>query len=1214
MAITEDVSTPVPATGTGTGNITTASFSPPANSLLVALVGGGWSTTALGATITDSAGGTWTVGATATGTNASDGGLAKVFYRYLSSAPGAMTVTAAYTNLSGGRFLAVRVVNGAASSQTGASGSAVHNPASTSATVSVTTTVTGSVVYGITDNAATATACTFNAGTTVLTSGDFNDTTDSVRLTAWSATSPTGTPGATTFGGTYATATVTNEAAFEILPLISTIFSGAATLSGVATLSASGTVAGPPKVTMASVATLSVIPFMPPPPAFPTVPRVIIVELFVNGGWVDISDDVYVRNSLVIKRGRADGQSRSAPSSCQLTIDNRSGNYSPRNPMGLYYGSLGRNTPIRVSVELASDTFTRTVSSGWGTSDSGVTYTTESIGSPTLASNWNVDGSRGTFSLPGANKTRTCILNGISLTDADVSCFATLPFNLPTGAGIMHFVQLRRQSVTDYVRAWAQIQTDGSVLAGVTHADATILVSQVTVPGLTFSAAVGLNIRGQVEGQTWRIKVWPGTSPEPYAWTVTGNSTYRMDPGSIAVSTWVRSGNTNTIPIVSSIDNLHVRVPRFCGEVSSWPQRWDLSGEDVYVQVEAAGLKRRLSQGNHPMQSALYRYHKRLATPPVAYWPGEDPPNSPQQIAPAIGTYPMTPDNAGVIDLAKYSDVQSSAPIFQIGAGAFSTSTGSATPITIGPSISGFVSSYANGVTMIRALVNIPKDTVDESQFPPPFSASILFLSCTGTVNSISVDYYAGGFLSAIFGNVVFDSGPIAYHDVRGTPQVLQLQLTESGGNTAWDLVQLYAGNTTGLHFGTTITGTTVGNVYNVAVNGSRTLVGCAFGHISHRIENASISEIVQPLNGYSGETAGTRFARLCTEEVVSYSWRGSLVDTEPVGGQGAGSTNSTTGQNLRLFVPSVSQTLLDLLYECEDADLGILYEARGDFGLEYRTRRDLYSQTPTLTLDYSLGQVAPPLEPVDDDQLTRNNITISRTNGLSAEAELLAGPLSTLDPSEGGVGDYQAQYTVNVASDDQLADIATFLLSLGTDDEARYPTVTVDLANPRFVTASLESAAFAVNMGDLIAIVNPKTGVTFDTIKQIVQGYTETLNVFQHEITFNTAPETPYRLAQVSATPAFKVDAATATLTFDYSATANSLFIDNVNEPWTTDPTQMPIPITVAGELMNVTAISGTSSPQTFTVTRSINGVIKSQSAGTTVQIARPQRPFIAF
>lgn len=58
----------------------------------------------------------------------------------------------------------------------------------------------------------------------------------------------------------------------------------------------------------------------------------------------------------------------------------------------------------------------------------------------------------------------------------------------------------------------------------------------------------------------------------------------------------------------------------------------------------------------------------------------------------------------------------------------------------------------------------------------------------------------------------------------------------------------------------------------------------------------------------------------------------------------------------------------------------------------------------------------------------------------------------------------------------------------------------------------------------------------------------------------------------------------------------------------WTTDPSEMPILIDVGGEQMLVTAISGTSNPQTFTIgARSYNGVVKSHASGAAVALAYP-------
>ncbi len=68
-----------------------------------------------------------------------------------------------------------------------------------------------------------------------------------------------------------------------------------------------------------------------------------------------------------------------------------------------------------------------------------------------------------------------------------------------------------------------------------------------------------------------------------------------------------------------------VYYPRFAGEVSKWPPRWDVSDTDVWVPIEAAGLLRRLRASDDRPVSAHQRFV--TANSPLAYWPltdGED--------------------------------------------------------------------------------------------------------------------------------------------------------------------------------------------------------------------------------------------------------------------------------------------------------------------------------------------------------------------------------------------------------------------------------------------------------------------------------------------------------------------------------------------------------------------------------------------------------------
>jgi hypothetical protein len=77
------------------------------------------------------------------------------------------------------------------------------------------------------------------------------------------------------------------------------------------------------------------------------------VELFLNGSWTDITSYVMTRDGnekVVITRGRSSEGASTDPASCQFQLNNRDGRFSPRNPVGPYYGVIGRNTPLRVSV------------------------------------------------------------------------------------------------------------------------------------------------------------------------------------------------------------------------------------------------------------------------------------------------------------------------------------------------------------------------------------------------------------------------------------------------------------------------------------------------------------------------------------------------------------------------------------------------------------------------------------------------------------------------------------------------------------------------------------------------------------------------------------------------------------------------------------------------------------------------------------------------
>lgn len=1204
MAITEDASTPAIATvsdaGTSTAStktITSASFSPPANTLLVALVNGGWgnsATNAEAASVTDSVGGTWTAGPAAVGTNTSARGVGAVFYRYLSSAPGAMTVTATVTNMCGGRQLAVRVLNGAASNQTGAgTGTSVFTTATTSGTVSVTTTVTGSVVYGVNDNCGNASAFTASGTTSVLASGDFNDTADTVRLVSWKATSATGTPGATTFGVTWTTAAVNNVAAMEILPQTSTTFSGSANLAGVGALTANATVIpGAPHVAMAAVAALTVTPIVPVIPQFPAIPRDVAVELFLNNTWLDATSDVRAAAGIDITRGRPNEASASQPSTCAMTFDNRSGNYSPRNPVGAYYGQIGRNTPIRVAVGLATDTFTRTVTGGWGNADTGQTWTATNTGA-LIPAGFGVGGGVGTHSMASATDYRYTTLGTPGWRDVEVAATFTLPFTTVTGASVFPgSVILRWQNPTaGWYTVQPRIDTNGHVMLGMVYGDGSILTAFVDT-GIIHSSSQALRVRAQIEGQTLRGKIWPAAGSEPYRWQVTANDVSHPTAGAIGILSTTAAGNTNTYPMVFSYDNVKVRSPRFFGEVASWPQRWDTAGIDITAPIEAAGVTRRLGQGQSPVSSTLFRGETNQSPLPKAYWPCEDGADS-AFIVSGIGGPPMSINTitspavsnsaTATTKFAAYTGFVASAPIPTVGA--------TTTWVGVVPTYTATNSATISFITNIGATAIVDAGTIATLKMAGSNTTwRIRYRTLPGPpviVGDLSVT------VDNASGTNIHDSGPIAFA-INEQNILIKLSVTQNGTGVDYNIATLQVGQDVAQFVAHTVASTTVTQATQVVIAEFGELPTTPIGHIGVVDYVGSAFDLAIQLKAYSGETALARIKRLCTQISVPLSYFGDL--------SGNALTDTT------LMGAQHVDTALNIITECANTELGTLTEPRGDTGLLYRTRASLYNQYLTALLDYMGGQVAPPFQPVDDDQLTRNDLTVTRRDGTFATAALLTGRMSILDPSAGGVGIYDTAVTVNVATDDQLPDIAGWLLNVGTVDQTRYPQVRVDLANPKVsADPALTAGILDLAVDDFFQIVNPKPGQTPDEINLIARGYSEHISTFEHSITINAAPEVPYDIARLD-TPGAKFATTGSTLTGGVTATATSLSVATASGAlWTTSPAAMPILITVGGERMNVTAVTGTTSPQTFTVTRSVNGVVKTQTAGTAVQLSFP-------
>lgn len=593
---------------------------------------------------------------------------------------------------------------------------------------------------------------------------------------------------------------------------------------------------------------------------------------------------------------------------------------------------------------------------------------------------------------------------------------------------------------------------------------------------------------------------------------------------------------------------------RFTGEVSAWPVRWDTSGSDVWVPIEAAGVLRRVGQSTAPFRSSLYRRMSRAAGV-LGYWPAEDGDGS-GSIASGAGGEAITvtgaPDYAG-------SDVfASSDPI----------------PLLQGSQWQGRVPTYTStGEFQVRLLLATPA--------AGSVATMVLQITTNGTCTYLRLFYDTptSGTLTVQF----FDSGGIslgalaALTGMNGNLRV-HVQAENVGADVSARITVVEDDGTTSTASGT-IAGTQIGRVLNLKVNQSGSAAtDMAVGHLSVQSAITSTDDLADELSGWVGETATERIQRLGAEEDIPVLVVGTPADSTAMGAQ-------------------TTKTLAELLRECADTDGGLLFEPRDTFGLVYRTREALYNRPATVTLDYAAHELST-LDPVDDDRYVRNDITASRVGGSSSRQILTTGALSVADPPD-GVGRYTEAISINPETDAVLGDHAGWRLHLGTVDEARYPVIELNLGSPALAgSEALVSALLVLDVGDELVVVNPPAWLPPGDITQGVVGMVETLNAFEHRLELNCTPSSPWDVAVYDAGDRYSSDGSTLAAAVD--ATTAALQVATPAGPlWTTAAADMPFDVTVGGERMTVTAVAGATSPQTFTVTRSVNGVVKGQDAG---------------
>lgn len=897
---------------------------------------------------------------------------------------------------------------------------------------------------------------------------------------------------------------------------------------------------------------------------FPYAPVELSSEMWIGDQYRSIMPDLQAK-PVTIVTGRANEAGLPAPTSSGFTMNNPDSVYSPRNPTGPYFEQLGRNTPLRQAIRNDHDEFDRAVSNGWGTSTGGMVWVREGT-----ASDYSVTSGTGRHSLPTTNSFRATSLSGSAASWRTVRTAATVALpgiTAVTGGNLEPTLTVRRLSSTDYYLVRCNITPFASVELQLLHYSGESILSPQTI--LLDWAGEPLRIAALIEGHSLFGKVWrPATEPEPYGWHVQGTIRTSTLPaaGTIGVRSGVASGNTNAGPIVFAYDDIEVCTPLAFTEVAKWPQKQDKSGIVRTVTIDAKGITRRLGQGKAALRSTLYRGITSQAPDllPVAYWSCEDGKTATTYAPGFSDGIPMR--IVGTPTGAAYTDFASSAAIPELRKSMW---------------IGDVVPYVSTDEITVQFLVHFPDGgTVDDSV--------IMRLFTSGTPYQWDLIAFVDGSLALRaydrIGGQVLDTGPVTF-DANGLPLRMAMSLAKNGSGVDWLFSTIDARDIESAgFFSGTLASSTVGSAVQVQANPQQLMDQVAMGHIEVYPRVQDVFTLWQQLNAYIGESAGIRVRRLCEENGIVFVPIGDPDDSTFMG-------------------PQTPDTLLNLIQECVLCDGGLLFEPAGLLGIGYRTRTTLFNQGANLTTAY--GNLSEIWEPVEDDQATRNDITVERKGGSSARATQTTGPLSILPPELGGVGIYDSKVTVNCAADTQLPHIAWWLLHLGTVDEPRYPQLKLNLASPGFAASdALTVAALALTQGDRLVITAPPPGGAPDDIEQLVQGITRTIATWDYRIALTCTPASPWQVLQLGTATARLAPSDSVLTDAETSGDATVRLTTNSGPVWTVSGGDMPIPLTVSGERMLATAISGASSPQTATMTRSLNAVVKAQGAGTDVQL----------
>ena len=914
------------------------------------------------------------------------------------------------------------------------------------------------------------------------------------------------------------------------------------------------------------------------------------VHAMIDGeNWTDISDDVQYEDRVRIRAGAGNQGARVDPTSCEFRLRNDSGQWTPSNPQSPNYPDWGRGTRIRASVytgEIGLVVDGSNASMRARTPDDASLDITGDIDARVECALWNLTISDAAFGIQttmlmgkhGFAPNRSWMF-GVKdgrlyvewSTDGSnlLTATATIPLRVPgsnpkmalrftldvnNGAG-GHTVRFFRADTID--GDWQEV---GDPVVGV---GVTSLFSS-TQP-LDVGHVSNFDLRPFPNGTFYRAELRNGIDGTVVAnpdFTAQAEGTTSFADG--AGRTWSTGSGAE----------ITARKTRFTGEVASLaPGR--TRKDFKFVDVQAAGIMRRLGANDERLKSAVFRdLTKPTRTDITGYWPMEDGEDADVIATPIEGATPAEISDAGV-NLAAYTEwgASSAIPTFDNG---YVIASMPMYTVTSELSTRFFMQLPSTGVALTRTLLT-------------------LYTTGTGYVWIIDVNN-AGNLQLRVQDQTFTDvySSGFAGFNINGLQKIITLEMEQVGADVNWSIrAQAVTPDLTSGASSGTVPSRTFGRVNKVRLNDGGDFGGGALGQLAIATELTAFLGGGEATANWQTEPTWERVSRLTTEEGIELQATG--FSDAPNGGQG-------------------ESDLLTLLRDSAAVEQGLLGEGRTALALLYRTPDSLSSQQPVFTVGYGDGSIVDPFEPVYDDNDLVNDFTASRNDGGFTRYQETEGRLSVNDVPA-GVGPYEGAESFNTAYDTQTGDLAAWLVHLGTFEGARFSRLRVLLHKlPALVDDFCR--AYIGDVGVVTGVPLDLAGT--DDVRLRVEGYSEAIDQYEWEINYVMSPGEPWQTGFAGYDDtAFQeeefawADTSGSELAEDLTDTETAVDVLTTDGPvWTSDPFDSPYRLKVAGEHMVVQAPGSVMSANPFftTDTTSWSGSSATIARSTTVVNPHPE------